>query len=359
MKYLLYSILLLMGFLSCTSDDAATSDSPVPPANEVADSNALIIKSPFPLKAAPNEDAADIVMLTPNTAVYPQGEVSEHRTRLRYKGMVFNEPWILVRLKDGTEGWVHGVVLQQELLAEQWVLKQLLTAPTLRKIHAYEKQFTQLQADEELLTLLENAFELRDSLMKGIRQRGKQAELALAASTLESKLPGFVVHRLPEGSQPYYLFIDFKYWGGRAKQTKGSCDDELIGLYYDIYPIDSIEYFCKAWQLETEKGPTYSLLGDGLHQAILRQLDQLDKCGDIMQPAIRRIAGALVNDMTQRSVLYWNDSKQGIKEIEEIINAAYPGMINYQDQLKARLDTLQQDSLMAKRIFNFRTGKTN
>jgi len=324
------------------------------------DSNAVIIRhAQLPLKAAPEADAKNLSVLKEGTPVMLTGTASMHKTTLTLGGTTYNEPWLLVQTKEGQEGWIHGLVLHQENIPLETALSRLLPPGLKDSVQSYQQYFQAATSAVDIAQLIQNAWMLRDTLVMVLKEENTMAELASSLEVLDDALPGFRPHYL-EDQQEFYLFMDFKSLEQKVRASEGDCDDRLIRLYYKMYPIDSIEYHYPAWQLEARPGIAFSLLGKGIHKAFLEDLDEMADCEDVTGPLLDRLRGAIVNDITQPGVLYWNKRAEGIQELTEISESGLKGWSDKMRQsVTRRLDTLQQDSLMAKQIFNFRSGKTN
>jgi hypothetical protein len=359
LKAILYTYLCLLLLLSACDNDTPPVDHAARAATpENTDSIFLIInQESLPLKEAPSEEARNIATLKKGTKVFPTGEVSSNKTLIYLDGIPYNEPWIFVSTTSGKEGWVYGAILQEKQLERfpNQLMHSFLGEDLMSRLIEYQVAFHSEAYKDDMLSLLEEARALQRLLNK-ILQQADHLAISDQSDVLQSYLPALVLYKSPTPNR-YSLFLDFKEWAVKAQQSHTSCDDQLIELYFKLYPIDSIEYFYPSWSLEVNAGQAYSLLGEGVHISILRELDELLDCHDVLQIEIDRIKEGILNDILQPNVLYWEEQQIALNELAEIVGVRPSCLQDSEYQyIVERLETLQADSLYTKTLFNFRSG---
>lgn len=354
----LISILFLFSCKPASSPETNTSTT----IDEERDSLAITILHPHTLlKKSPEVDAENIMVLPKGSSVHPTGIISEHSTRLIINGIPYEEPWLLVKTTDQREGWIHGSVLkldrEENDLSVKKKIFEVLGEEGMTLLEHYQQTYIQATDVLSVAQLPIEARKLKVSLLAIINENELISMAPLLLSLLEGQLPGMQVFLLQD-SPGLYLFLNFKELADKASKTDGQCDDRLFELYYHIYPIDSIEYFYPAWQLEGSPGKGFSVLGSSVHQSLLGELDELLVCEDVLRQEIDYIRGLIFNDLLHPDVLYWNSKDLAIAELQEIKDSELK-CINKEtrQQLENRILQLTTDSTKAGMLFNYRSGE--
>ena len=326
------------------------------------DSQAIIIRHPHTLlKKSPEVDAENIMILPEGSSIYPTGIISEHSTRLIINGIPYKEPWLLVQTADQQEGWVHGAVLKLEQETNDLSLKkkifERLGEEGIALIEHYQQTYAQATDALSVAQLPGVARKLKTSLLAIINDDKLTGQAQQVLPLLEGQLPGMQAILLQD-SPGLYLFLDYKELADKASKTYGQCDDQLFELYYHVYPIDSIEYFYPAWQLEGRPGKGFSVLGSSIHQSLLGELDKLLICEDILQQEIDYIRGLIFNDLLGPDVLYWNSRDLAIAELQQIKDGKLKCIKQEaKQQLENRILQFTTDSTNTGALFNYRSGE--
>ena len=60
------------------------------------------------MRDTPGEEGTVVKELEKGTILYDQGEVSDFTTRIKLRGITFDEPWLKVIAPDQTVGWIYA-----------------------------------------------------------------------------------------------------------------------------------------------------------------------------------------------------------------------------------------------------------
>ncbi len=350
---LLFSLLLL---LACSSDpttnteEAAAStapnteeiSNPAPAANARVENTAptelLINLENLRLRATPGEKGKEIGRLAKGTIVVEAGEISDFTTRLKLRGVQFDEPWIKVKTKEGLEGWVYGggvnfsmdnpTALANKLMERR--LQTLFKGLTPR-IMSYRQQYHQVPTSTAFAANYREGNKLRDTLVSLIESKITVGDYKTLPDLfwLEEALPGYVAQLVAEGTL-YYLFQDYGKLQDLAAQTKGREDDEYINLCMHVHSLDSVENFFPSWFLQTWDYGGSSLLGQGVHFRLLQEMGGISQNSKIFEPEILALKDKLVNDITWTENSYWEPMASIQKELDQILAASLP-ILNAED----------------------------
>lgn len=284
------------------------------------------------LRDAPGENAKVIRTLTKGTVLYDLDEVSDFTTKIKLRGIEFDEPWLKVRTQDGTEGWVYGGALNFTMsdaskLANLLMEKRLvaLFGKTLAdSISTYRQHYNKIQSAADMAQVYREGTTLRDAVVQVMGDKivvNDPNELP-DLFWLEQAMPGFVPQLVAEGTA-YYLFWDYKNLSSKAKTTSDPADDAFLQLAIVIFPQDSVEYFYPAWFIQTWDYGGSSLLGRGVHDQLLQKMDETLQKSDLFAPEIRQWKTLLLNDITHPDVSYWEKQEKIIAELDTILVRNY------------------------------------
>lgn len=284
------------------------------------------------LRDAPGENANVILVLPKGASLYDLGEVSDFTTKVKLRGIEFEEPWLKVQTEDGKKGWVYGGVLNftmsdQSKLANLLMQKRLLAlfgAQLASEIDSYRKHFQAIRSATDFANVYQEGTALRDTLvgLMGNKIVVNDPNELPDLFWLEQAMPGFVPQLVAEGTA-YYLFWNYKGLIDKVKQTNESPDDDFINLAIAVFPEDSVEYFYPVWFLQTWDYGGNSLLGRGLHDQLLQKMDETLQKSDLFAAEIRRWKTLLVNDITETSVSYWEKQEKIIAELDTLLIRNY------------------------------------
>ncbi len=311
-------------------------------------------------------ESKEIARLAKGSIVTDAGEVSDFSTRIKLRGVQFDEPWLKVRTAAGQEGWVYGGGLNFELgkggeLAELLIKKRLQTLygkEIAKKIYAYRAGFQAIKTDKELHDIYRQGIEIRDTLNYLMESRiaVENYDRLPDLFWLEQAIPAYVPQLVAEGTA-YYLFNDYKEWIRKAHASQGTADDDFFELCLEVHSVDSIEYFFPSWFLQTWDYGGHSLLGQGIHQKVMREIDRLYKNQSPFVDELRQLKQTWLRDIYGEGISYWEDQPAVVKELTNIIKDDY-SILTLDDRiaLKMRLKMLENPAANGLEV-NHRAGK--
>lgn len=284
------------------------------------------------LRDAPGESATVILSLPKGAVLYDLGEVSDFTTKIKLRGIEFDEPWLKVRTEDGTTGWVYGGALNftmddasqlATLLLDKRVVS-LFGRALADSLALYRQHFHSIQSSSDLAQVYREGTALRDAAVRAMDGKIVVSDPNELPDLfwLEQAMPGFISQLVAEGTA-YYLFWDYEILLQKAKQTADAPDDDFAHLAIAIFPEDSIEYFYPSWFIQTWDYGGNSLLGRGTHNKVLKIMDETLQKSDLFTPEIRQWKTLLFNDITQPDVSYWETQDKIIAELDTIITRNY------------------------------------
>ena len=87
--------------------------------------------------------------------------------------------------------------------------------------------------------------------------------------------------------------------------------------------MDSRENFFPSWLIQTSDYEGYSLLGQGVHRRLFTEMDTLLHHSAMFKEPVSGFQRALLNDITNTTVAYWEPAIKIIGEMEAIVKADY------------------------------------
>lgn len=337
-KYLLFFALFAVG---CTSDTSSVEEDTIsnvpveqpsqPVSPEVAPpaipARLITNLDNLRLRATPGEKGKEISRLPKGSVVTDMGEISDFTTRIRLRGVQFDEPWIKVKTESGQEGWLYGgavnfsmdhpTALTNKLMERR--LQTLFKGLT-PEILAYQRAYAQAKNSETFTQVFRQGSELRDTLVTMLEDKIRISDYKQLPDLfwLEQAMPGYVSQLVAEGTL-YYLFQDYQKLGKKAQQTQGLDDDNFFDLCTMVHAFDSVEHFFPAWFLQTWDYGGNSLLGQGVHLRILQKMETLHANGNDFDQEIAAIKEDWLYDITWNENAYWEPLDNIKKELDEIL----------------------------------------
>ncbi len=331
MKFNVFLCLLFcFCFLACeqttTKSTSAPTPKPEPKSVVVKESTYTVGLDFLRLREAPGEEGKELAQLTKGTLLHGLGAMSDFSTKVRLRGIDYDEPWIKVKTAEGLEGWVYaaGLIFDEEGNIPKILLEKRLTnifgAPIAQQLANYQKAYREAMTSEAFALVYTQGRSLRDTLVQLLEQKIEVEDYDRLPDLfwLELAMPGFVTALVAEGTL-YYLFIDFKKMQSKTKETSGLADDEFVELGFQTYGMDSIEYFFPAWFTQTWDYGGHSLLGEGNHFSILKTMSTLIEKGSPFRSEIDLLKAPMFNDMIGKEVSYWRSKDEIVKEMKQII----------------------------------------
>lgn len=331
-------ILLTIGVCSCQSDQKPAESPAVnaPPkqtesTDESGEQTTFIVNiDRLRMRETAGEKGKVIKELEKGTVLYDEGEVSDFTTRIKLRGITFDEPWLKVSTADNTIGWIYAGAIHLGTTPDSQVAKILrekrlinLFGPAgAEEMRGYRMAFHKAQTAQEVLDVYRKGRRIREDFVDMLEEKidAYNAQIQPDLFWLEEALPGFVPQLVAEGTV-YYLFEDYRQWVEKAKATKELVDDQFVEFKIQAFPMDSIEYFFSAWQIQTWDYGGSSLLGRGFHFALLKEANQLIQDNHPLQAEITEVKKNIVEDILQPSNTFWESKDKVLIEMDNILEA--------------------------------------
>ena len=284
------------------------------------------------LREEPGAKGLEVAKLLNGTKLIDLGEVSDFSTKVKLRGINYNEPWIKVKRAEGQEGWVYagGVTFDLEnptalsqKLQEKRLQSMFGNALTKRMI-SYSTDYKKVKNSQDFQKLYTESMELRDTLVTLLETKVLIEDPRYMPDLfwLEDVMPGFESAIVAEGTM-YYLFRNYKEMLDKTSTTEGMEDDDFTQLCLMVHSTDSVEYFFKSWFMQTWDYGGSSLLGKGIHHDLLTKMDDLLKKSSLFKNEMLAIKAEIMKDITDTYVEYWESQKDILKEIDEIIQSDF------------------------------------
>lgn len=332
--------LLFLAFLwifSCNTDQEEddtteeTSTETNPQVVEIKPTKLIVALDHLRLRAAPGEKGEEIAMLKKGTILYETGEVSDFTSRIKLRGIWYEEPWVKVKTDKGIEGWIFtGAVtfdIQNPTEFSEKILnirlKSFFGNGLAKELHSYRKSFNSAKTSEDFSIVYRKGEQLRDTMVTILEKIDVMAlnyEKLPDLFWVEESLPGYETALVAEGTI-YYLFKNFKTINKRANKTAGKEDDDFVKLNFKVHESDSIEYFFPSWFLQTWDYGGHSVLGQGNHLSVLSLADKNLKKSDMFLEETIDIKNQVLNDISGKDITYWEPADKIKKELDDILDA--------------------------------------
>lgn len=354
MPQYLFVTLLVIFIFSCkntspeeTNANLPSTDTPAqaPPPNSSTPIEFIVNIDNIRLRAAPGPEGKEIAQLPKGTVLIDQNEMSDFTSKIKLRGIQFDEPWLKVKTKEELTGWIYAGGVHFHLnddnkkarLLMQRRLK-VLFGEVADEILNYQQSYTQVQSTQDFITNYRKGNQLRDTLVQLLETRIPVDHDQLPdLFWLKEAMPAYQPALVAEGTL-YYLFKDFKTLKEKASQTDGKEDDAFCDLMLAVHAMDSVEYFFPSWFLQTWDYGGYSMLGQGIHFDILTKIEGLKNQNNPFKDEYIEIKDELLNDMTNQYVEYGEGSVKIINEIKRILSANFSVLTtNDVVELKARI----------------------
>ena len=331
-------ILLTMGAWSCQSEQepaegTVESEAQARPeaSNEKVEQTTFIVNiDRLRMRETAGEKGKVIKELEKGTVLYDEGEVSDFTTRIKLRGITFDEPWLKVSTADNTVGWIYAGAIHLGTTPDSEVAKilrekrliNLFGQAGAEEMRRYRIEFHNTQTAKEVLDVYRKGRKIREDFVDMLEEKidAYNAQVQPDLFWLEEALPGFVPQLVAEGTV-YYLFEDYRQWVEKAKATKELVDDQFVEFKIQAFPMDSIEYFFSAWQIQTWDYGGSSLLGRGFHFALLQEADRLVKASHPLEAEIIEVKRNIVEDILQPSNTFWESKDKVLIETDNILQA--------------------------------------
>lgn len=336
---LLILTLLTLGLWSCQSDSSeeeTTStppiESPVEPTVEGEQTTFIVNIDRLRMRETAGEKGKVIKELEKGAVLIDEGEVSDFTTRIKLRGITFDEPWLKVSTEDKTVGWIYAGAIHLGTTPDSEVAKILREKRLINlfgqegadRMRSYRVDFHKTQTAMELLDVYQRGRKIREDFVDQLEDKidAYNAQVQPDLFWLEEALPGFVPQLVAEGTV-YYLFEDYRQWIKKAKATKELVDDQFVEFKIQAFPMDSIEYFFSAWQIQTWDYGGSSLLGRGFHFALLQEADRLVQGQHPLSGEVLEVKKSIIEDILQPSNTFWESKDKVLIEMDNILQTDF------------------------------------
>jgi len=337
-KWLVLFPLILTLFSACKNEQQSKSEVPtidqkeIPPAlTKKAPTKLTVNIDNLRLRSTAGEDGDEVARLSKGTEVYDMGEISDFTTKVKLRGIQFDEPWVKVRTNKGIVGWLYAGGLQFDMdntsqLSETLLAKRLQNMfgkDIARYIKIYRTKYKKAKTSAEFAKVYSKGLTMRDTMVKlmerdiGIVDYEKLADL----NWLEQAMPGYIVQLAAEGTV-YYLFNDYALFNDKAMRTEGNEDDVMADLLLTTFAMDSVEHFFPSWFMQTWDYGGSSLLGKGTHFEILMKMEEVSK-SNLFQKETNDLRDRLIKDITGPNVEYWQPQDEILDELNQILDQGF------------------------------------
>ncbi len=366
-------ILLTIVTWSCQSEENPTEEAVETDTEEVVEATEqgqerttfIVNIDRLRMRETAGEKGKVIKELEKGTVLYDEGEVSDFTTRIKLRGITFDEPWLKVSTAENTVGWIYAGAIHLGTTPDSEVAKilrekrliNLFGQAGAEEMRRYRRDFHNTQTAQEVLTVYRKGRRIREDFVDKLEEKidAYSAEIQPDLFWLEEALPGFVPQLVAEGTI-YYLFEDYRQWIEKAKATKELVDDQFVEFKIRAFPMDSIEYFFSAWQIQTWDYGGSSLLGRGFHFALLTEADRLVQEGHPLEAEILEVKKNIVEDILQPSNTFWESKDKVLIEMDKILEAEL-AILDKNDKIALKARRMQFDDPEANGIkMNQRSG---
>jgi len=335
MKNNLFFFLIILICFSCKNDAKSTvsnSDSKVPKATSSPKKNQeplqfIVNIDRLRLRAEPGEEGEEVAQLVNGTVLTDLGTMSDFTTKVKLRGIQYDEPWIKVRTSEGQEGWVYGGAIRFEqngsALANTLLNKRLHTffGQTLtNEFEKYRTDYKNAKDSKAMAKVFSFGNNLRDKAVEIITNKIEIQDHENLADLfwMREAMPGYVTAMVAEGTT-YYLFRDYKQLYQKASTTDGSEDDAFMQLGFMVHAMDSVEHFFPEWFMQTWDYGGHSKLGEGIHHKIFKEMSEILDESSLFATEINDIKIRMINDITNPEITYWQAQDKILKELTNIL----------------------------------------
>ncbi|MCB0635161.1 MAG: hypothetical protein KDC54_01010, partial [Lewinella sp.] len=130
-------------------------------------------------------------------------------------------------------------------------------------------------------------------------------------------------------------------------------------LFCQVYPADSLEYFFPVWRFPVDRQHGYSLLGRGIHTALLRVADTLLADFPSTTADVTTLTAALMDDMMGDDIAYWESREKVMEELKELLEKP-PQFLSAEQKVRLHQRwQLFRDGGATTPVTNMRSGQVN
>ena len=311
------------------SDVKPAKSIPVEPVKEI---DLEVYIDNFRIRTGPGVDEKEIARLPKNTIVIYNGEKSMHSTAINLRGIKLNAPWLKIKTKEGLEGWIYAAGVKsaspQKVAATKVIDEIHMNSFFDKKIVDQIKNYQNQLDNSKTSKAFAETYLLGESTQNNINEiLGDKVEIddpsnILDMSWLERSLVGYQNSMVAEATT-FNIFKDFKKMYSIVKETEGNEDDDFIKLQFKVNELDSVEYFYKSWFMQTWDYGGHSLLGQGKHFNILKEVDHLLAKSNLFEKPLLDIKQEILNDISAEYITYWESKDKILEEMKNIVETNF------------------------------------
>ena len=264
-----------------------------------------------------------------------------HSTEIKLRGVKLNATWLLVKTKEGVDGWIYGGGVKAAATENKAVIGKInqmqmhsfFDKKITDQIKTYGKQWQNSKSS----TAFADAYLLGEKTQQEINEvLANKVEIddpqkLVDMSWLENSFQGFQNSLVAEGTT-FNIFKDFKIMFAKAKETEGTEDDDFITFQFHANELDSVEYFYKSFFMQTWDYGGHSLLGQGKHFNLLNEANGLLAKSKLFEKPILDIKTEILNDISAEYITYWESKDKILEEMKKIISADF-GFLTTEDKI--------------------------
>lgn len=372
MPYMLKNALFLFVFLLAFAACNAPEEKDTPPDTNVLTEDNSLQRLPLRvnidylrLRDTPGESGKVLHTFNQGDILYDLGEASSFTTRVKLRGIEFDEPWVLVEDDQGNQGWVYagGVDFEYQNASStarnlmHYRLQAVFSAPLADSIRSYREAYRMAADSRTFEQAYRFGLRLRDTLNHLLVNKIEIQDYERLPDLfwLREALPGFIPQLVAEGTA-YQLFVNFKDMATRAGRTSGQEDDRFFKLCFTIFRQDSVEHYFPGWFIQTWDYGGHSELGKGIHYELFDQMNRLLAEIELFKPEIEAYKNDLLHDITNPENTYWYPQEAILEEMTRLEQAEF-GLFDERDKAALEVRMEQFKNPEANQIqMNFRAG---
>lgn len=329
--------------------------------NESPQNQLVVTAAQAVLRDAPGEKSHEIQVLKQGEKVTDLDEVSDFESVITLGDAHRQSPWLQVKTAGKVTGWIFGGAVEPTMQTDSnWLLQKRMQCYFGKSLTERRNKVIGARAstvESDFAIQYRNLMTLRDTFVLLLARRSdpNEAHMQPDYSWLEEVLPGFILQKIAEGTQPY-LFAYYGLFQKTVTQTDGKQDDVFIETCFAAFPSDSIESFFPAWKFQFSDYEAASQLGKGIHFKMLKQIDKALEYGPLFRPELTDFKEILLEDILDKKTVYWQPKELIIKELSQILNANLT-CLDERDRaaLKARVVMFENPMANGVRV-NLRSG---
>lgn len=279
------------------------------------------------LTTEPLVGAPSVASLRGGAMLYFLGEISENADVLELQGTLRESPYLKVQTGTGKTGWIFAGALSWDTSACPRLVRmlgvrraeQFLGKNILEKISRAKKTFESVRSQEDFARAFREAADLQKDLAVLLNEKRRTAPPDALPDWfwVNDSLRGLLLQNSLDG-QAFEVYRDFQVWETLARHSTGTADDQLIRAYLMAFPEDSIEFEYPAWRILADEHHAQSLLGRGIHLAVLRHLDASLLADGLFRRELMLLKQNIIDDIANADA-FWESPEKVLAEFDAIV----------------------------------------